>query len=269
MLEHPKGIWTSAVLEAFRHHFHEHPFSRYYQSGGDGSPRQITDVVSSSAWRRTAVYNESFRPAGFETEMVVWLPASAVGQVTVAVHRRRGHFTERDRLILDLLRPHFARAHRNATLLTRIRTAVDTLTQGFAIVDERSRPAFVNQAARACLDRYFGPRKWGARFLPDVVQRWPRHQRTNLARRTDVPAVIAPLRVEGKGRCLLIHWCPDGSDVLFFEELPADPIDGADLEALGLTSREAEILRWVARGKTNAEIGTILSISVRTVAKHL
>lgn len=41
------------------------------------------------------------------------------------------------------------------------------------------------------------------------------------------------------------------------------------IEALGLTRREAEVLAWVAQGKTNAEIGIILSTSPRTVEKHL
>jgi DNA-binding NarL/FixJ family response regulator len=41
------------------------------------------------------------------------------------------------------------------------------------------------------------------------------------------------------------------------------------LEALGLTPREAEILLWVAQGKTNAETGMILNITLATVKKHL
>ncbi|MEO1656704.1 MAG: LuxR family transcriptional regulator [Pseudomonadota bacterium] len=36
-----------------------------------------------------------------------------------------------------------------------------------------------------------------------------------------------------------------------------------------LTERETEIMHWVAAGKTNWEIGTILSISVSTVEKHV
>ena len=39
--------------------------------------------------------------------------------------------------------------------------------------------------------------------------------------------------------------------------------------SLGLTAREAEVLGWVARGKTNAEIGAALFISPLTVRKHL
>ncbi len=39
--------------------------------------------------------------------------------------------------------------------------------------------------------------------------------------------------------------------------------------SLGLTLREAEILMWISRGKTNKEIGIILGSSPRTVNKHL
>jgi DNA-binding CsgD family transcriptional regulator len=38
---------------------------------------------------------------------------------------------------------------------------------------------------------------------------------------------------------------------------------------LGLTKRQAEVLAWVARGLTNAEIATTLSLSPHTVRKHL
>jgi DNA-binding CsgD family transcriptional regulator len=37
----------------------------------------------------------------------------------------------------------------------------------------------------------------------------------------------------------------------------------------GLTSRESEVLGWIARGKTNAEIGALLCISRHTVRKHI
>ena len=38
---------------------------------------------------------------------------------------------------------------------------------------------------------------------------------------------------------------------------------------LALTQREAEVLMWIARGKSNRDIGEILGISPRTVNKHL
>ena len=36
-----------------------------------------------------------------------------------------------------------------------------------------------------------------------------------------------------------------------------------------LTPREREVLRWLACGKSNAQIGQILGISSATVSKHL
>jgi DNA-binding CsgD family transcriptional regulator len=36
-----------------------------------------------------------------------------------------------------------------------------------------------------------------------------------------------------------------------------------------LSTREAEVLSWVARGKTNGSIGDILGISAHTVDAHL
>ena len=41
------------------------------------------------------------------------------------------------------------------------------------------------------------------------------------------------------------------------------------MAAFRLTAREAEVLHWVARGKTNRDIGDILGASPRTVTKHM
>jgi len=42
-----------------------------------------------------------------------------------------------------------------------------------------------------------------------------------------------------------------------------------DLGPLGLTRRQAEVLYWVAEGKTDWEISAILGVSARTVQKHV
>jgi len=45
--------------------------------------------------------------------------------------------------------------------------------------------------------------------------------------------------------------------------------DTLESDVHGLTGREAEIMEWVKMGKTNAEIGIILSISAFTVKNHM
>jgi len=56
--------------------------------------------------------------------------------------------------------------------------------------------------------------------------------------------------------------------MLALEEEHAPPGPAA-LLALGLTPRQAEVVYWVAQGKTNPEIGTILGASPRTIDKHM
>lgn len=52
-------------------------------------------------------------------------------------------------------------------------------------------------------------------------------------------------------------------------EFQPDFSSSKPLEGLGLTPREAEVLLWVAQGKTNAEVAIILGMVESTVKKHL
>lgn len=76
-------------------------------------------------------------------------------------------------------------------------------------------------------------------------------------RGTPVSVHVAPIRPT-----------PDEFSVGFLQRLaPGDP--GAALAHFGLTRREADVLRWLSEGKTNAEIGVILGMSALTAKKHL
>ena len=56
-------------------------------------------------------------------------------------------------------------------------------------------------------------------------------------------------------------------------EFSREPSVNSDLlemfQLYGLSPREIELLSWVAQGKSNKDIGIILSISWHTVTKHL
>jgi len=80
---------------------------------------------------------------------------------------------------------------------------------------------------------------------------------------TNLEATDSPLRVRRfaePGRLELT--------LLLLEEHTASPGPAA-LLSLGITPREAEVLYWVAQGKSNPDIATILGAGVRTVHKHV
>jgi DNA-binding NarL/FixJ family response regulator len=65
---------------------------------------------------------------------------------------------------------------------------------------------------------------------------------------------------------------PLGADELLFRLAETHDGDAGKTtlqRAHALTAREAEVLLWISRGKSNRDIGQILDISPRTVNKHL
>jgi DNA-binding CsgD family transcriptional regulator len=58
------------------------------------------------------------------------------------------------------------------------------------------------------------------------------------------------------------------SDALLLEE-ERFGLDDATLAALGLTRREAQVLRLAGGGLTNEQIAAEIGVSARTVEKHL
>ncbi len=69
--------------------------------------------------------------------------------------------------------------------------------------------------------------------------------------------------------CVMLS--PIGPDELLFRLSEKRSTDDQNIlqQQLGMTGREAEVLLWLSRGKSNREIGQILGISPRTVNKHL
>ncbi|MBN3835240.1 response regulator transcription factor [Burkholderia sp. Ac-20344] len=60
-----------------------------------------------------------------------------------------------------------------------------------------------------------------------------------------------------------------GEWVMLLEEFDDASHVSALAARFGLTTREAEVLLWITRGKTNRDIGDILGMATRTVNKHL
>jgi DNA-binding CsgD family transcriptional regulator len=75
--------------------------------------------------------------------------------------------------------------------------------------------------------------------------------------------------VDGSGGCLGVQLlCYETDSVCLLLERNPGVSATRDVRT-GLTERQTEVLSWVARGKTNAEIAKILSLKTKTIGKYL
>ena len=160
---------TRNIIERMERVGFHHPFTQAALKTGDPGALKFSDFFSLRELRESMVYREFYAHVPVERLLGIGsLSGTTLTTLNVSRRARDRDFTERDRLVLNLLRPHFVQARRNAERIT-------------ALLGAEAKP----------------------------------------------------------------------------------------LAVYGLTPREAEIARWLARGKTNSEIALILQIRLRTVEKHM
>ena len=153
------------------------------------------------------------------------------------------------------------------------RNALDAFGHATLVVRERDgRRVWQTALARRMLAEHFGGDDAGT---PPEVIAWV--AREALRRRAGAdPATLTVAR--GSRRITFaLHAMPeetleDASDgewlVVMRESDDASVVEAVMLN-FKITAREAEVLYWVVKGKTNRDIGDILGTSPRTVTKHL
>jgi DNA-binding CsgD family transcriptional regulator len=260
----------------FLRHMEDHPLISHYQKTHDGRALRVSDFLPRRRFHRLALYNEFFRPLRAEYQMAVTLPAPAPLSVGIALSRSRTDFSDRERRLLNLLRPHLIQAYRNAESVTHMRgqqavtgEALDALPYGLIVLtrDGHARP--VNAAAVRMVAAYFGSPLRGEDRLPEDLERWVGHQvaadaGTNAPGRPRTPLVIGR-----GGHDLIVRLIGAANERrLLLEERTSAPAPHS-LMPLGLTRREADVMVWLIQGRTNAEIAATLGTSPYTVIKHL
>lgn len=151
-----------------------------------------------------------------------------------------------------------ARLHthtRNARISRLARDAVDVAGMGTILVDAQERIAWRSPQAERWLEALQGSSDRGE--LPAAIAE-------ALTSRKPVRAIGhdgTALAVRNLGRAKF-------GETLLLVSQDKTP-DAERLAAAALTPRETEVLSWLAKGKTNRDIGEILGMSPRTVNKHL
>jgi DNA-binding CsgD family transcriptional regulator len=142
---------------------------------------------------------------------------------------------------------------------------------GILLLAPSGQVEFACVQARRLLDRYFPETPFDGRTLPEPLARWAE---TLLRAGSDAPpaTVRQPFVRDGGSWRLVVRMfaVPElpGWYAMRLREVRSE-VTKESLEGLGLSPREAEILAFVAQGKTNREIGRLLELSPRTVQTHL
>ena len=90
----------------------QHPVCTYQTRTGRFEAIRLSDLIARRQLHRLELYAEAYRPAGIEYQLVAGISSSTRYTKTFLFHRSRPDFSERDRLVLDLLRPHLANLFR-------------------------------------------------------------------------------------------------------------------------------------------------------------
>ncbi|HET8528174.1 MAG TPA: helix-turn-helix transcriptional regulator [Gaiellaceae bacterium] len=222
----------------------QHPLIVHLSRNPLCGPVSISDFRTRRELRRLDIYHEFFKPHRIEYQCGFGIAGDDA--VAVALNRSRRDFTQEERRFLDLLRPHIVAAFASVRaraeaqqLLARAERALEAAGREVVVLDPAGRIEQASERARRLLRGY------------DVA-------RIRLLELTTAEGRVTVRRVDAEPPLLLL-------DV---ERRPPE-LDRVRAAAHRLTRRELEILGLVALDYTSEQIAGALSISVRTVDKHV
>jgi DNA-binding CsgD family transcriptional regulator len=231
---------------------------------------KISDFVSQKDYHRLELYHEVYRLLGVEYQIAITIRLQPNHVTAFAFSRRLKDFDERDRLILELLRPHLVVAFNNLALAGESRKfmkdqflALDQLSSATIVINDQGRILYHTGRGLSWLGLarpvacIASPEILPARIFDWVKTQSPDSPPQILSLASDVGEIhIRAAPASTSNRTLL---------VLTLKNDPTQLIP----EKYDLTHRQTEVAQWVCEGKTNVEIATILGISPRTVQKHI
>lgn len=243
---------------------HDNPAGPEVSSGRARTIVHLRALTTLSHWQRTDHYNGIARPVGY-VDQVLALATDSERFYGLAIYRDTV-FTEEECALLALLQPHLHAAWH------RVQPRPPTSTSAHPSrlhLNRDLHPLDLTPRHRELLRAYFPEWRPAAAALPDLLHRWLVRSAATL-RETPASRPLHAFTIESAHGRLLVRCFPgsNGSFSLYLVETPHAP-DFLELRAHGLSTRQCEVLYWIAQGKRDAEIATILCTAPKTVSKHV
>ncbi|HEY1788982.1 MAG TPA: helix-turn-helix transcriptional regulator [Verrucomicrobiae bacterium] len=258
---------SKAFFEQFFPRFKElayqHPLIVHQMQSANFPVHKISDFLTQEAFHQLELYRDVYRHMDVEYQIAVTVRLSSSHVVAFALSRKEKDYDERDRAVLEMLRPHLVVAFNNLDLIQNHQTiqngaelALNELSSATLIVNLQGDILYHTGPAM----QWLGVRN--PEHLPKEISHW--------LGREPVTGVRENLRWNSAVGEIQIRALPTSSAdrrLLVLSRENTRPSNGASLS--DLSRRQQEVAHWIREGKTNQEIASILGISPRTVQKHV
>jgi DNA-binding CsgD family transcriptional regulator len=241
---------------------HQNPLATRHVRTRDGRAYRFSDVAERAQLDRLELFQGFYKTLGIRHQIAFTLPSPPQLTFALALSRGGRDYSDHDRDLLNLTRPHLIQAYRNVQareratrLMEALRRGIDASRDAIAVV-EAGAVSFTSETARERL-RALG---WDGASEPPELLLAP----------GPTGRLWDPLLVASADGNLVIRRLPSGgrdSFVVVFEQ-PRSGLSDVTLRGLGLSPRESEVLRLLARGRSTQSLAAELGISPRTVHKH-
>lgn len=254
-----------ALITRFQELVHQNPLVVRQLNLPNFPVHKISDFLTQADFHQLELYQEVYQALGVEYQMAATVRLGEKHITAFALSRRQTDYTERDRAILEMLRPHLVVAFNNLALhraqrdiLDGAELALKELSSATIIVGSQNRILYHTGAGL----RWIGATSPG--ILPAAISDWLKEPPRNGG-----PETLRLITADGE---IHIRAVPTSSLerrllVLTRKKVPTQI--PSSVTGFGLSERQLAVARWISAGKTNKEIAAVLGISPRTVQKHI
>jgi DNA-binding CsgD family transcriptional regulator len=266
VLEPSQGPEYMKWQKGFQDHIAEHPLVTYMNTSHDGQALMISDFLSAEEFHRLNLYRECYGPVRVEDQLAMGVVLDEGFIIGIAFNRSSRSFSEKDRMRLNMVRPHVIQAYRHAQdragftdQVADLQKALEENGRGLIAAHVDGTVIHATPGAFDCLRRYVAVSESEPAVLPASLVRWA-------AKNVQGNESMA---VPGTGATLVIRRVVQADRVLLMLSEETAVADSPALARYGLTRRESEVLHWLVESKSNSEIALLLGLTAGTVKVHV